>query len=156
APSFVAVEKSTGKVVWQDSSPGNQIMEGQWGSPAAARVSDRWQVIFPGGDGWLYAFNAPTGQLLWKFDCNPKGVGPYLPGGRGDRSFLMATPVVSKGKLYIGVGQNPEDGDGVGHLWCIDLARATSMGRTNAGRNVSLGEGFLYPKAMVNQESALV
>jgi len=25
------------------------------------------QVIFPGGDGWLYAFDPPTGRLLWKF-----------------------------------------------------------------------------------------
>ena len=35
------------------------------------------QVIFGGGDGWLYSF-APEGdgkgnaKLLWKFDCNPK------------------------------------------------------------------------------------
>ena len=26
------------------------------------------QVVFPGGDGWLYAFNARTGEIVWKFD----------------------------------------------------------------------------------------
>ena len=35
------------------------------------------QVIFGGGDGWLYSFKADEGkdgkpELLWKFDINPK------------------------------------------------------------------------------------
>ena len=30
APSFLAVNKTTGKVVWSDNSPGDKIMEGQW------------------------------------------------------------------------------------------------------------------------------
>ena len=72
APSFIAVDKKTGKVVWKDNSPGKKIMDGQWSNPAAAKVNGQWQVIFPGGDGWLYSFEAKTGKLIWKFDCNPK------------------------------------------------------------------------------------
>ena len=26
-------------------------------------------------------------------------------------------------KLYIGIGQDPEHVDGVGHLWCIDMTK---------------------------------
>ncbi len=81
APSFIAVDKSSGKVVWQDHSPGANIMDGTWGNPAAAKVDGKWHVYFPGGDGWLYAFEAKTGELVWKFDCNPKKA-VFKPGGR--------------------------------------------------------------------------
>ncbi len=119
APSFVAINKNSGKVVWQDSSPGANVMEGQWTSPAYAEVGGRGQVIFPGGDGWLYAFEPRDGKLLWKFDCNPKG-SEFRQCHLGTRSYLMAAPVVCDGKVYIGTGQNPHDGPGPGHLWCID------------------------------------
>ena len=33
--------------------------------------------------------------------------------------------MVHENKLYIGVGQDPEHDNGVGHLWCIDLEKAT-------------------------------
>ena len=32
APSFIAVNKKTGKLAWKDSSPGKNIMEGQYGA----------------------------------------------------------------------------------------------------------------------------
>ena len=38
APSFVAINKTSGKVAWQDNSPGADIMEGQWTSPAYAEI----------------------------------------------------------------------------------------------------------------------
>jgi outer membrane protein assembly factor BamB len=122
APSFIAVNKKTGKVEWKDNSPGKNIMQGQWSSPVAAEVKGVMLVIFPGGDGWLYSFEAKSGKLLWKFDCNPKDT-VYRPGGRGDKSFAVATPVVHDNLLYIGIGLNPEDGPGVGHFWCIDITK---------------------------------
>src|SRR5207302_114325 len=82
-------------------------------------VNGEWQVIYGGGDGWLYAFEATKGELRWKFDCNPKGV-VYKPGGRSDFGFVVATPVVYEKHLYVGTGENPEHGPGVGHLWCFD------------------------------------
>ena len=72
APSFLAVNKNTGKVVWQDNSPGDGILQGQWSSPALGLVDGVQQAFFAGGDGWLYGFNARTGEKLWKFDLNPK------------------------------------------------------------------------------------
>jgi outer membrane protein assembly factor BamB len=122
APSFVAVNKRSGKVAWQDSSPGSGIMEGQWTSPAYAEVGGRGQVIFPGGDGWLYAFEPASGKPLWKFDCNPKG-SVFRTDSRGTRSYLMAAPAVCDGRVYVGTGQQPDNGTGVGHLWCVDATR---------------------------------
>jgi outer membrane protein assembly factor BamB len=123
APSFIAVDKNTGKLVWKDSSPGRDIMHGQWSSPSYAEVNGRAHVIFPGGDGWIYSFEPRTGKLLWKFDGNPKN-SKYELGGKGTRSDFISAAVVYDGKIYIANGQDPEHYEGVGHLWCIDPTKS--------------------------------
>jgi hypothetical protein len=82
------------------------------------------QVLFAGGDAWLYSFRGePTkdgkAELLWKFDANPKE-SKYVLGGRGTRNEIIATPVIHEDRVFIAVGQDPEHGEGIGHLWCID------------------------------------
>jgi len=127
APSFVALDKRSGKLLWADNSPGQNILHGQWSSPAYAVLGGVPQAIFAGGDGWLYSFlaePAPSGkpQLLWKFDCNPKAA-VWGGNGEGDRNELIATPVVWEGRVYIATGQDPESGEGQADLWCIDPTR---------------------------------
>jgi outer membrane protein assembly factor BamB len=122
APSFIAVDKNTGKVKWSSNLPDNHIMHGQWSNPVWAEPNGKPMVIFPGGDGWIRAFDPKDGDLIWKFDCNPKDA-VYILGREGTRSDFIATPVVWENKLYIGVGQDPEHKDGVGHLWCIDITK---------------------------------
>ena len=122
APSFVCLDKRTGRLLWSSNLPGKNIMHGQWSHPAYAVVGGKGQVIFAGGDGWLYAFEPDTGKLIWKFDANPKD-SFYELGGRGTRSDFIGMPVIDRGRLYIGTGQDPEHFDGVGHFWCIDLDR---------------------------------
>jgi outer membrane protein assembly factor BamB len=56
---------------------------------------------------------------LWKFDCNPKE-SKWILGGAGTRNNIIATPVIYEDLVYIAVGQDPEHGEGEGHLWCID------------------------------------
>jgi outer membrane protein assembly factor BamB len=121
APSFLAIDKNTGKVLWQDNSPGPGVLHGQWSSPVYADIPGAPQVIFPGGDGWLRAFEPATGKLIWKFDCNPKAA-PRRQ-ALDSKSDFLATPVIADNKLYVGVGQDPEYGPGVGHLWCIDITK---------------------------------
>ncbi len=135
APSFIALNKHTGKLIWKDNSPGKDILHGQWASPAYS-AEPVPQVIFPGGDGWLRAFDPPTGKLLWKFDANPRDAVHEL-GGSGNKNDFIASPVISGGRLYIGVGQDPEHSDGIGKLWCIDLKKAVEGGTSNAIRDVS-------------------
>jgi outer membrane protein assembly factor BamB len=152
APSFVAVDKKAGELKWQSAAPGDKIMEGQWANPAAAEVNGVQQVIFPGGDGWLHAFEAKSGELLWKFDCNPKGAKPFVAGGRGDRNYIVATPVIHENKLYVGVGQKPDAGPGIGHLWCIDIAKKPA----NKDKDLTPIKDNFDPKADVNKDSGLV
>jgi outer membrane protein assembly factor BamB len=121
APSFVALDAATGKLVWKSDLPGRNILHGTWSNPTYGVVKGRPQVIFPGGDGWLYAFEPRTGTLLWKFDANPKGT-VWVPGGRGTRNELIATAVVWEDRVYIGTGQDPEHGEGKGNLFCIDAS----------------------------------
>src|SRR5262245_55929672 len=124
APSFIAVDKRTGKVLWTDNSPGSNILHGQWSSPTYAVIDGQPQVLFGAGDGWVYSFD-PQGdghgksKLLWKFDCNPK-TSKYVLGSKADRNHIIGTPVVYQGLIYVAVGEDPEHGEGVGHLWCID------------------------------------
>ncbi len=127
APSFLAVDKNTGKVVWQDNSPGDRILHGQWSSPALGEIDGVMQVFFPGGDGWLYGFNARTGEKLWKFDLNPKDA--VWPKNRND---AIAVPVFHGGRIYIATGQDPEHGEGVGHMYCINPAGSGDI--TESGR----------------------
>ncbi len=136
APSFICMNKNTGEVLWTDRSPGKNILHGQWSSPAVAELGGVAQVIFPGGDGFLYSFAANEGkdgkpELLWKFDCNPKTT-KWVLGGEGTRNNLIATPVAYDGLVYIAVGQDPEHGEGEGHLWCIDPTKRGDISPTLA------------------------
>ena len=138
APSFLCVDKRDGKVLWADNTPGANVLHGQWSSPAYAELGGAPQAIFGGGDGWVYSFDARgengRSKLLWKFDCNPKE-SKYTLGGRADRNHVIGTPVIHEGLVYIGVGEDPEHGEGVGHLWCID---PTKRGDVSSELAVSL------------------
>jgi outer membrane protein assembly factor BamB len=154
APSFIALDKMTGKLLWRDNSPGKDIMHGQWGVPSYS-AEPVPQVLFPGGDGWLRAFEPKTGKLLWKFDGNPKDAKWEL-GGTGTKSdFVNAAPVVAGGRAYIGMGQDPEHATGVGHLWCIDLKKAVEFGAKNKGADVSPVGNDFDATAAANKTSAL-
>ena len=136
APSFICMDKNTGKVLWTDASPGLNILHGQWSSPAVGVFQGEPQVLFAGGDGILYGFRADRGhdgkgELLWKFDCNPKE-SIWRLGGEGTRNNLIASPVVYDGRVYIAVGQDPEHGEGEGHLWCINPNRRGDVSPTLA------------------------
>ena len=123
AASFIAINKNTKELLWSDKSPGVNILHGQWSSPAYGVLGGVPQVIFGGGDGWLYSF-APEGdgkgnaKLLWTFDCNPKTSHYAL--NKATRNHIIGTPVIYDGLVYVAVGEDPEHGEGTGHLWCID------------------------------------
>ena len=119
APSFIALNKNTGKLAWEDATPGESILHGSWSNPAYGVIRGRPQVVVPGGDGLIYSFDPRTGKKLWWFDANPKD-SVWALGGRGTRNNVISTPVIWEDRVYIGVGQDPEHGEGPGNLWAID------------------------------------
>lgn len=141
APSFLCLDKQSGNLVWADSSPGVNILHGQWSSPAVAVLDSVPQAIFAGGDGWVYAFQADRGaggkpELLWKFDCNSKQ-SKWTIDGDGDRNYIVGTPVIYQERVYIAVGQDPELGEGEGCVWCIDPTRRGDVSPELAVRQVN-------------------
>ena len=126
APTLIAVDKNTGAVLWTDNTPGVNVLHGQWSSPTYAVIGGQPQVIFGAGDGWLYSFD-PQGdgngksKIIWRFDGNPKTAKYTLD--RADRNYFLGNPVVYNGWVYIAVGDDPEHGEGRGHLWCVDATR---------------------------------
>ena len=151
APSFLALNRHTGEIIWEDGSPGDGILHGQWASPAYGEALGIPQVVFAGGDGWLRSFEPKTGKLLWTFDCNPKD--SEWKQGRGDRNNIIATPVMYDDKVFVAVGQDPEHGEGVGHLWAIDATKKGDVTKTGVIwhhdfrrtiSTVAIDDGILY------------
>ena len=143
APSFLAVNKHTGKIVWQDNSPGTNIKHGQWSSPGIGVVNGHSQVFMPGGDGWLYAFDTLSGELIWKFDLNPKSAIWELGGG-GTRNNVISSPVFYDNSVIIATGQDPEHGDGAAYVYRID---ATKTGDVSAERGKKGSPGTPNPNS---------
>lgn len=149
APSIIAISKTTHKLVWEDNSVHDRILHGQWASPAVGKIGDVVQVVMGQGDGWVRGYEAETGKKLWEFDMNPKeSVWPKT------RNEVIATPVIYDNKVYIANGQDPEHGEGVGHLYAIDATKRgdiTQTGRiwhfADIRRSISTGalkDGLLY------------
>lgn len=119
APSLIAVDKHSGKVVWRAIGPGGDVLHGQWSSPVAANVNGHIQVLFGGGDGWLRAYDAAVGRELWRFDGNPKDA-RWLPRpGVLSRSSIIASPVFADGRIFLALGQDPWHGNGPSLLHAI-------------------------------------
>lgn len=128
APSLVCLEKATGKVVWRDNSPGKNIIEHQISSPLVAEIKGQAQVIVGQGDGWLRAFEAATGKLIWKCDLNPKDA-IWEIGGSGNRNYVVATPILYDNRVYVATGLQVEAGPGPAALYCIDPTKTGDVSR---------------------------
>ena len=118
APSVIALNKATGKLVWADKSAGDRILHGQWSPPSVGTIGGVVQLVSAQGDGWVRGFEALSGRKLWEFDTNPKeAIWPKT------RNELIGTPVIAGDSVFIGNGQDPEYGEGVGHFYAIDAAK---------------------------------
>ena len=131
APSFLVVDKTNGEIVWEGANPGEHVLHGQWSNPAVGSIGGVRQAVFPGGDGILYSFVPETGKLLWSFDCNPKDA-VWRLGGLGTRNNIIATPVIAGDRVYVSVGQDPEHGEGPGHMYAVDGTKRGDI--TTSGR----------------------
>jgi len=139
SPSFIALNKNTGQLAGEDDAKiGPHIFHGQWTSPSAGLVNGKQEIFFGGGDGICYAFDSkPVKEgdssylkKTWWFDCNPpehkvdKDGKPYKYPHADGPSEINATPVFYKNRIYVAVGQDPEHGEGVGNLTCIDATKS--------------------------------
>jgi len=137
APNLIALDKRTGRLLAVIDQPlGTTLFHGDWSSPTLARINGQDQIIWGGGDGICYAFDAnfETGRgdqpgilkKVWWFDCNPPEnkikEGNQLPYNKSKEgpSEIIATPVEVNGRVYMAVGQDSRHGTGKGCFSCID------------------------------------
>jgi outer membrane protein assembly factor BamB len=166
APALICLDKNTGKLLGEERSGiSSGTFHCNWSSPAYGKAGDRGMIVFGGGDGFCYAFEPePVDGVLkeiWRFDCNPplykvnpKTKKPIKYGNSKGYSEIVATPVIHDGRVYIATGQDPEAGDGVGNLSCIDATKTGDITQTgkvwaydSIGRSlstVSITGGLLY------------
>lgn len=144
SPSFIAVNKNTGQLAAEDDAGiGARIFHGQWTSPSAGLVNGRWLVFFGGGDGFCYAFDATPARegddsflkKVWWADCNPpeyrtKNGKPIKYPDYDGPSEINATPVFWNNRVYVAIGQDPEHGEGVGRLLCLDATQKGDITKT--------------------------
>jgi outer membrane protein assembly factor BamB len=135
APSLIQVDKRTGELLGEESSGLSQrIFHSNWSSPAYLESGDLKLTIFGGPDGWVYAFRQDPVEdedgfkildEAWRFDANKpeyrfKDGQPLKYATRDGPSEVLGTPIVHDGLVYALIGQDPEHGEGVGNLVCID------------------------------------
>jgi outer membrane protein assembly factor BamB len=139
APALIAIDMVTGELVWEDGSPGENILHGQWSTPAIATVGGVVQVVHAQGDGWVRGFEAKTGKKLWEFDTNPKdSVWPKT------RNEVISTPVIVDNVVYIANGQDPEHGEGIAHAYAIDATKRGDISPTLADGKPNPNSGAIW------------
>jgi outer membrane protein assembly factor BamB len=114
-------------VLWTDHSPGKNILEHQISSPLVVEVNGKPQAIVAQGDGWLRAFDANTGKVIWKCDLNPKNTRWAI--GGATRNYVVATPVYYDGRVYVATGLQIEAFVGPAELVCVDPTKTGDVSR---------------------------
>ena len=168
APTLIVLDKRTGALVGEEASGiSTRVFHCNWSSPSHAPVNGG-QVLFGAGDGFCYGLD-PVPALdadgfgvlreIWRFDCNPpdhktRDGKPIRYATAKGPSEVIATPVYHGGRVYVAVGQDPEHGQGVGSLNCIDpngagdvstsglVWRYTDIDRSIS--TVSVADGLVY------------
>jgi outer membrane protein assembly factor BamB len=124
---FYAVDALTGKLKWRFATEGERRFEakGLHGMlPKNQTIADPYDlflsspvvaekaVVFGSGDGHLYALEAATGMLRWKFAA-------------GD--VIHASPAYADGRVYVG------SWDSI--LYAVDLTKGSELWRFKAGED---------------------
>ena len=164
SPSWVALDKNSGDLVGEDGSGASQnALHAAWSSLTYGKVGKQEMLFWGGTDGFCYGYlNKTTKDAdgydlynpLWKVDCNEPS---YRKDKEGNKipyatppgpSELIGTPVLYDEKVYCAIGQDPEHGDGVGRLSCINakngevIWKYTDVGRTIS--TVSIADDLVY------------
>ena len=129
-----------------------------------AEIAGRAQVIVPQGDGWIRSFDALSGKLIWKFDVNRKDA-TWKIGGRGERNYVLATPVLYRNRIYVATGMEVEDGEGDGQLFCLDPTKTGDIsaelavdhnGQILPHRRIQAVDPEKGERAIANQNSGVI
>jgi outer membrane protein assembly factor BamB len=136
SPGLLCLNKETGELIWEDDPPPGAGLIFDWGSPLILEIDGQVQAVAPQGDGWIRSFDALTGELLWKFDINPKA--------SNQPNHFLNSPVFHGDRIFIAGGREMEHGGNPGRLVCINPAR---RGDISLELNDGKGRGTPNPNA---------
>jgi outer membrane protein assembly factor BamB len=152
APSLIALNKKTGRLVAKDNEHfGPRIFHSSWSSPSMGVVNGQKLLFFAGPDAILYAFEALSQtdsdekiqqfRKIWQFDCDPdapkNNIHSYLNNRTEGPSVLFGMPVFYKNRIYLTGGGDIWWGKKKAWLKCIDA--------TKKGDVTLSGEIWSYP-----------
>lgn len=137
APSLIALDKTTGKLMAKDGERmGHRIFHSTWSPPALGTVNGQKLIFFGGPDGVCYAFKALSAkitdapkelELVWRFDCDPTApktnLHTYLKNNDTGPSAIMGMPVFYRNRIYVTVGGDIWWGKRQAWLQCIDATQ---------------------------------
>jgi outer membrane protein assembly factor BamB len=167
APALIVLNKKTGKLVAMEKEGiSKRTFHCNWSSPVAAEINGKPVILFCGGDGILYAFEAISKEQpdpmalkkIWQYDCCPGEYsmldGKPIPYSKHSKrtpdgpSEVIAIPTVCGNRVYVPIGQSPNHGPGQGMLTCIDISTgrkiwaSAEVGRTTC--QPAVVDGLLY------------
>jgi outer membrane protein assembly factor BamB len=168
APTLIAVDKDSGKLVAvDDMNVGDDIVHGQWCSPAMGIVNGQKQIFFGAGNGYVYGLEAldpaaisdkPTMlKTIWKLNGHPLAqTQDHVPIEHKYRSSsyeVIANPVFYDNRIYVPVTQDLFHGMRDGWLLCIDATKRGDITRTgvvwsfdtgSTCSTVAVADGLVY------------
>jgi outer membrane protein assembly factor BamB len=169
APSVIALDKHTGKLVARDDfGIGPDITHGQWSSISAAEAGGRKLGFFGAGNGRLYAFEMLRPDQLggepvsisptWTFHGHPLAqTQDHVPVDHQHDSTsyqVTAMPVVHNDRVYLAFTQEPFHKMKLGWLVCLDPSGSGDVTRSNViwsydeigstTSTVAIGDGLVY------------
>lgn len=145
APALAMLDKNTGALIGEEGSGvSSRTLHSNWSSAAGGKAAGKDIVIFGGGDGFCYGLDTKTtlkGSFeimneLWRFDCNPTTYRKDKAGKSlkyatfNGPSEVIATPVLYNDRVYVPIGQDPEHGEGLGSLVCLDPTKRGNVQKT--------------------------
>ena len=155
APTLIALEKATGRVVAVDNERiGPNIFHATWSSPAMGSVNGAAQLFFAGPNAVCYGFkpldkkNIPRTvqpfERVWRFDCDPtapkENIASYLKNRKVGPCNITGLPVFYKDRIYVCGGGDIWWGKEEAWLKCIDA--------TQTGDVTETAERWSYPLEM--------
>ena len=163
APALIAVDKNTGKLLGEETSGvSKRVLHASWSSAAYATVKGKPMIVWGGGDGWCYGYDTEPYahkegfqalKELFRYDADPveyrtKNGQPLKYATHDGPSEIIATVVVDGDRAYMAIGQDPEHGDGVGMVSCIDLTATGDLSGKALWTNKTIGRTISTPSVV--------
>jgi outer membrane protein assembly factor BamB len=177
SPNFIGLDAKTGELLGEEGSGASaRCLHASWSSLTYGEIKGQKQLIWGASDGYCYGFDPKVKEddegfkiypELWRVECNEpeyrkdkdgKKIPYATPPGPSE---CIGTPVLYKDKVYVAIGQDPEHGDGVGRLTCIDPTQRGDISKTGVvwkytgiGRTistVSIADDLVYAAEYAGQ-----